>query len=58
MVPESWCAAKIQSEIDSAWLRQQPHEDPKKWIGIGDGGITIEGYKEPRITGYPIYNPM
>lgn len=56
MFPKSWDAAKIEAEIASAWTKQTPHpDDPRKWIGTSDSGVTIEGYKEPRTTAYPVY---
>jgi hypothetical protein len=56
MFPQRWDAAKIEAEIASAWTNQTPHpDDPRKWIGTSDSGVTIEGYKEPRTTAYPVY---
>lgn len=56
MFPQNWSAVKIQAEIDSAWARRTDVEgEPRKWEGVSDSGVKIQGYKEPRATAYPVY---
>ncbi len=55
MFPEDWSREKIIDEIDSAWKNQIPQENIKKWRGESKSGVVIEGYKEDRITAFPIY---
>jgi len=55
MFPKDWSREKIIDEIDSAWENQIPQENIKKWRGESKSGIIIEGYKEDRITAFPIY---
>jgi hypothetical protein len=56
MFPVGWNEARIQAEIDSAWINRKP--DPlnkNKWIGESASGVDITGYLEPRITAFPTY---
>jgi hypothetical protein len=55
MFPQDWSREKIIDEIDSAWKNQIPQENIKKWRSESKSGIVIEGYKEDRITAFPIY---
>ena len=55
MFPKDWSRGKIIDEIDSAWKNQIPQENIKKWLGESKSGVVIEGYKEDRITAFPIY---
>ncbi len=55
MFPEDWSREKIIDEIDSAWKNQIPQENIKKCRGESKSGVVIEGYKEDRITAFPIY---
>lgn len=56
MFPQSWDAARVQAEIDSAWAHRTDVEgNPDMWRGKSDSGVEIQGYKEPRATAYPIY---
>jgi len=57
MFPKNWDAAKIQTEIESAWaVRDISASEPKKWQGISSSGIVVEGYLQPKITAYPKRN--
>ena len=58
MVPDSWCASRIQSEVDSAWAAREIHPDgtPNKWQGLSQSGVLINGFDLPKITAYPAFN--
>jgi hypothetical protein len=55
MFPEDWSRERIIDEIDSAWKNQSAHPNPKKWEGVSRSGVSIEGYKGPKITAFPVY---
>ena len=55
MFPKDWSREKIIEEIDSAWKNQTAHPNPKKWEGVSRSGVSIEGYKGPKITAFPVY---
>ena len=55
MFPKDWGRERIIEEIDSAWKNQKPHESADMWRGISKSGVTIEGYKNPKLTAYTIY---
>jgi hypothetical protein len=54
MFPKDWSREKIIDEIDSAWKNQVPNSDIKKWSGVSNSGVVIEGYKSPRLTAFPV----
>jgi len=54
MFPKGWDAHRVQAEIESAWNNQMPTLDSNKWSGKSASGITIEGYRSPRATAYPL----
>ena len=56
MFPKNWDAAKIQSEIDSAWADPKRVILDNKWSGTSSSGVKIEGFIQPRTTAYPIYS--
>ena len=56
MFPKDWSEAKIKAEVDSAWAnRTDVDGQPNMWEGESTSGVTIQGYKEPRTTAYPVY---
>ena len=55
MFPQDWSREKIIDEIDSAWRNQKAHPNSKKWEGVSKSGVSIEGYKEPKITAFPVF---
>jgi Bacterial EndoU nuclease len=54
MFPKERDAHRVKAEIESAWGNQMPTLDSNKWIGKSASGITIEGYRSPRATAYPV----
>jgi hypothetical protein len=57
MFPKDWDAAKIQTEIESAWaMKTIDSTDPNRWSGRSLSGITIRGYLDPRTTAFPVYS--
>jgi hypothetical protein len=54
MFPKDWSREKIIDEIDSAWKNQVPNSDIKKWSGVSNSGVVIEGYKNPKLTAFPV----
>ena len=55
MFPQDWNRERIIDEINSAWKNQLPNTAENRWKGISKSGITIEGYKHPKPTAFPIY---
>lgn len=54
MFPKDWSRERIIDEIDSAWKNRTPDSDEKKWSGVSNSGVAIEGYKDPRLTAFPV----
>lgn len=55
MFPADWSRERIIEEIDSAWKKQSPNLVDDKWTGKSKSGVTIEGYKYPKPTAYPLH---
>lgn len=56
MFPNAWDAARVKSEIESAWASRQPHPaNDNMWVGKSTSGVKIEGIKDPRTTAYPVF---
>lgn len=54
MFPKDWDAERVHAEINSAWHRKLPGQEPNRWRGLSASGVEIEGYIRPRITAYPV----
>jgi len=54
MFPQYWNRERIIAEINSAWQNQLPNTVENRWKGISKSGVTIEGYKNPKPTAFPI----
>ena len=57
MFPANWDEARVIEEINSAWENRKDLKgrDSNMWQGISKSGVLIRGYKNPRITAYPIF---
>jgi hypothetical protein len=56
MFPADWSRERIIEEIDSAWKNQEPTISANRWKGKSKSGLSIEGYKYPNPTAFPVYN--
>ena len=56
MFPTNWNRERIIEEIDSAWKNQEPTISDNRWKGKSKSGLSIEGYKYPNPTAFPVYN--
>ena len=57
MFPENWNEARVIDEINSAWENRKDYngKDSNMWQGKSKSGVLVRGYKNPRITAYPVY---
>ena len=57
MFPKDWDAARIKSEVDSAWNSANKIVNGNKWSSFTPSGVKVEGFISPRTTVYPVYQP-
>lgn len=55
MFPKDRSRERIIDEINSAWENKTKSLVDDKWSGKSTSGVTIEGYKYPKPTAYPLY---
>ena len=56
MFPKHWTAEQVMTEVTAAWFSPTKTIRGDKWSALTPSGVRVEGYLEPRVTAYPVYN--
>ena len=58
MFPDSWSADRVKYEVDMAYKNRNEYINPQNgkvmWESTTPSGVKVTGYKEPKVTVYPL----
>ena len=58
MFPDNWSANRVKYEVDMAYKNRNEYINPQNgkvmWESTTPSGVKVTGYKEPKVTVYPL----